>query len=97
MDEILTSITENTDNKSYPNAQECEHGKRRGECVTCWGKIDPLATLTSVKRTLEQFVKSEQEIVIRHQKLFSVDPAEVRAVHRLEAFQTALGCFPDYI
>ncbi len=85
--------------KSYPNTRDCSHGSQRGKCVHC-DLDDALATisrLAGVKRTIEAFVRSEQQIVIRHKELFSVDPEEIRANHRLEAFQTSLGCFPDYI
>jgi len=85
--------------KTYLNNRDCEHGSQRGKCVHC-DLDDALATigrLAGVKKTIEAFVRSEQQIVMRHKKLFSIAPEEIRATHRLEAFQTALGCFPDYI
>ncbi len=51
--------------------------------------------LGNVRKTLQLLVKSEQEVLIRCQSMHTVEVEEVRAGHRLDAFQTALGLFED--
>jgi len=55
---------------------DCKHGNEIGACVHC--DLDDacatIARLTSVKRTLEMFARTEMDTVMRHKKLFSGHP-----------------------
>ena len=63
----------------------CEHGVEFKNC----------STISCLRKNITAFLKSENDIRIRLQKQFGVEPAEVKAIHRADILSTVLSLLPE--